>query len=89
MTRIAPLALTFCLFAPCLVGCTHMARPAVSELHGRVVANRETYECADYMGCPGGLSVRWCEHSEGGYDGSTHGWPTFGGDAVWEFVQSL
>src|SRR5690606_14454258 len=68
-------------------GCSMTATPVVSELHERVVANRESYECADYAGCASGQLVRWCEHSEGGYDGSTHGWPTFGGDEIWRFVQ--
>jgi hypothetical protein len=31
----------------------------------------------------------WCEHSEGGYDGSTHGWPLFGGQQIWDFVSAL
>jgi len=33
--------------------------------------------------------VVWCEHSEGGYDGTTHGWPLFGGDQIWAFVSGL
>jgi poly(3-hydroxybutyrate) depolymerase len=70
-------------------GCTNEAVPELSGLHDRVVANRESHECADYQGCGDGLPVRWCEHSEGGYDGSTHGWPQFGGDAIWEFVSAL
>ena len=65
------------------------ALPPVNELHDRVVATLESHECADYDGCDAGLPVRWCEHSEGGYDGSTHGWPDFGGDEIWAFVRSL
>jgi hypothetical protein len=42
-----------------------------------------------YPGCDARKSVVWCEHSEGGYDGSTHGWPLFGGQQIWEFVQAL
>ncbi|MGE0786527.1 MAG: PHB depolymerase family esterase [Sandaracinaceae bacterium] len=70
-------------------GCTHMPSVPIAELHDRVVMTRESHECADYMGCPAGASVRWCEHSEGGYDGSTHGWPSFGGDEIWSFVSGL
>lgn len=70
-------------------GCTSTTIPVISELHARVVANRESHECTDYQGCDEGLPVRWCEHSEGGYDDSTHGWPLFGGDAIWEFVSAL
>jgi len=69
-------------------GCTSEAVPDVADLHGRVVMNRESHECADYQGCEG-PPVRWCEHSEGGYDGSTHGWPDFGGQEIWDFVRAF
>ena len=68
-------------------GCMDVTDPPIVDLHARVVATRESHECADYRGCEG--LVRWCEHSEGGYDGSTHGWPLFGGAAIWEFVSAL
>lgn len=67
-------------------GCTNESVPELSGLHDRVVMNRESHECADYQGCDDGVPVRWCEHSEGGYDGSTHGWPDFGGQEIWDFV---
>ncbi len=70
-------------------GCDNDTNPAIAGLHQRVVDDRESHECADYLGCDPGLPVRWCEHSEGGYDGSTHGWPLFGGAAIWEFVSAL
>jgi len=70
-------------------GCTSETAPPIAGLHGRVVTTRESHECADYLGCDTGLPVRWCEHSEGGYDGSTHGWPLFGGTAIWEFISAL
>lgn len=70
-------------------GCMMTAVPPVAELHARITAAGEIYECADYQGCNAGLPVRWCEHSEGGYDDSTHGWPSFGGAEIWAFVQSL
>lgn len=70
-------------------GCSDQTDPAIADLHGRVVLNRESHECADYRGCDPGLPVRWCEHSEGGYDDSTHGWPLFGGAEIWNFVSAL
>jgi poly(3-hydroxybutyrate) depolymerase len=69
--------------------CDSTSVPAVADLHPRVVANRESHECAVYDGCDPGKPVVFCEHSEGGYDGSTHGWPLFGGDEIWSFVQTL
>ena len=35
------------------------------------------------------LPPGWCEHSEGGYDNSTHGWPRVGGQLVHDFTASL
>ncbi len=52
-------------------------------------AGENATECIDFQGCDEGLPVRWCEHSEGGYDGSTHGWPSQGGPLAVEFMQSL
>lgn len=69
--------------------CANTSVPLVADLHARVVMNRESHECAVFDGCDAGKPVVWCEHSEGGYDGSTHGWPLFGGDRIWEFVQAL
>ena len=45
--------------------------------------------CADADGCAADYPVRWCEHSEPGYDGSTHGFPIFGGPEAWSFVSAL
>lgn len=70
-------------------GCTAEVTTPIADLHARVVATRESHECTDYVGCPASFPVRWCEHSEGGYDGSTHGWPLFGGEAIWTFVSAL
>lgn len=69
--------------------CGNTSAPPVTELHARVVMNKESHECAVYDGCDPEKPVVWCEHSEGGYDGSTHGWPLFGGDRIWAFVQDL
>ncbi len=70
-------------------GCDIETVPTISEVHDAVVAEPESHGCVEYQGCDAGNPVVWCEHSEGGYDGSTHGWPLFGGDRIWEFVQAL
>jgi poly(3-hydroxybutyrate) depolymerase len=57
------------------------SRP-IEVLHQSVVTARESHACLEYGGCDNGHGVGWCEHSEGGYDGSTHGWPKFGGTIV-------
>ena len=69
--------------------CTSTATPPVAQIHAAVVARPETHGCSMYEGCDPGVPVMWCEHSEGGYDGSTHGWPKFGGQAIWDFVKGL
>ena len=70
-------------------GCESTAVPPLGPAHDSVVANRESHQCVAYQGCDPGKPVVWCEHSEGGYDGSTHGWPKFGGQQIWDFVQAL
>jgi polyhydroxybutyrate depolymerase len=70
-------------------GCSEETVPTIAEVHAMVTATMETHGCAAYQGCTPSNQVTWCEHSEGGYDGSTHGWPLFGGQAIWDFVQSL
>lgn len=74
-------------------GCTATTVPDEATAHAAVQEQRDQmqghHECIDYQGCQTGYPVRWCEHSEGGYDNSTHGWPSFGGDEIWSFVQSL
>jgi polyhydroxybutyrate depolymerase len=70
-------------------GCDAETVPPISEIHDAVVEERESHGCAEYQGCDAGVPVVWCEHSEGGYDGSTHGWPLFGGQRIWEFVSAL
>jgi polyhydroxybutyrate depolymerase len=72
-----------------LDGCSEDTVPTIDEVHASVTATMESHDCAEYQGCDAGVPVTWCEHSEGGYDGSTHGWPLFGGQAIWDFVQSL
>ncbi|MBC8073489.1 MAG: hypothetical protein IAG13_34530 [Deltaproteobacteria bacterium] len=70
-------------------GCSADTVPTIEAVHASVTATMESHDCAEYQGCDDGVPVVWCEHSEGGYDGSTHGWPLFGGQAIWDFVQSL
>jgi len=74
-------------------GCTERTRPTIDEAHGAVRAARdggqETYRCVDYEGCRPSLNVQWCEHGEGGYDNSTHAWPTFGGQILVRFLEHL
>jgi len=70
-------------------GCSDQTAPPIAEVHAAVEAAPETHACAAYQGCTPGLPVVWCEHSEGGYDDSTHGWPLFGGQQIWAFVQAL
>lgn len=69
--------------------CSADTVPPISEIHDSVTSTPESHGCAVYQGCDAGLGVTWCEHSEGGYDGSTHGWPLFGGQEIWDFVNAL
>lgn len=74
-------------------GCTTETIPDLATVHAEIQASRDieqtNYKCVDYQGCDAGLPVRWCEHSEGGYDNSTHGWPTAGGQMIWDFIQQF
>jgi poly(3-hydroxybutyrate) depolymerase len=74
-------------------GCTEVTVPELSTMHQEIRDSRDADEtnhgCVDYQGCDEGLPVRWCEHSEGGYDNTTHGWPTAGGQMIWDFVSQF
>jgi len=76
-------------------GCSASTAPNLDGMHAEVRKARdatpkvETAECVDYQGCAAHQPVRWCEHSYGGYDGSTHGWPPVGGQLIWDFVSKL
>jgi polyhydroxybutyrate depolymerase len=76
-------------------GCSEVSRPAISEMHAGVRSARdqkpslETLACVDYAGCTKGSPLRWCEHSYGGWDNSTHGWPPTGGQVIWDFIKGL
>ncbi|RYZ04849.1 MAG: hypothetical protein EOO73_21980 [Myxococcales bacterium] len=52
-------------------------------------AKLEEASCVDIAGCRAGSPLRWCEHSYGGYDGSTHGWPPVGGELIARFLSEL
>lgn len=69
--------------------CDDSPAPSLDEVRSTVEATAETHACAEYPGCDPGHPVTWCEHSVGGYDDSTHGWPPFAGQAIWDFVQAL
>ncbi len=74
-------------------GCTTETVPDLAEVHTRIRASRDAmttdWACVDYQGCDPKFPVRWCEHSQGGYDDSTHGWPSDGGLMIWDFVSGL
>jgi polyhydroxybutyrate depolymerase len=73
--------------------CSERTTPGIEEAHRAVRAARDagraTYRCVDYSGCADGVPVRWCEHGEGGWDNSTHAWPTFGGQMIADFLDTL
>ena len=69
---------------------------ALADLHTMIstgAANK--IKCVDAPTCSSDYPVRWCEHSEGGYDNSTHGWPSNSTEAdgagteIWNFWNSL
>lgn len=74
-------------------GCTATTTPPLADMHAEVRSARdkkpsvETLACAAYEGCRSPL--HWCEHSYGGWDNSTHGWPPVAGQVIWDFVRSL
>jgi poly(3-hydroxybutyrate) depolymerase len=76
-------------------GCAASTTPPLADMHAKVRGARdqkpsmETLACVDYDGCNQASPLRWCEHSYGGWDGSTHGWPPIGGQVIWDFVKSL
>jgi poly(3-hydroxybutyrate) depolymerase len=78
-----------------LAGCNAESQPPLAQMHASIRQARdatpsvERAECVDYVGCAAKSPLRWCEHSYGGYDGSTHGWPPVGGQLIWDFVSRL
>jgi poly(3-hydroxybutyrate) depolymerase len=75
--------------------CADSTVPPLANMHAEIRAKRdakpsvEDAKCVDYQGCAAASPIRWCEHSYGGYDGSTHGWPAVGGRLIWDFVKGL
>jgi poly(3-hydroxybutyrate) depolymerase len=76
-------------------GCSEATTPPLAEMHAQVRRARdqkpsvETLACVDYAGCAAASPLRWCEHSYGGWDNSTHAWPPVGGQLIWDFVKAL
>jgi polyhydroxybutyrate depolymerase len=74
-------------------GCSNITVPPIADIHAQIRAARDQMlgmsACVDYQDCDPGYPVRWCEHSEGGYDNSTHGWPAVGGQLVYDFTRAL
>jgi poly(3-hydroxybutyrate) depolymerase len=74
-------------------GCSETTLPELATVHDDIRAKRdamptdEDIGCVDYQDCT--TPVRWCEHSYGGFDLSTHGWPAPGGQLIGEFVRNL
>lgn len=73
-------------------GCSPKTVPDVAAITSRIQAARQAKRtevaCVDYQGCRD-APVRWCVHSEGGYEDLNHGWPTAGGQLIWDFVAAL
>lgn len=76
-------------------GCT-LPPPNLETVHsdvtGAYAAEEDLTSCVTFEGCDDGLPVRWCEHSEPGYDpinAATHGWPSTGGNLAVEFMKEL
>jgi poly(3-hydroxybutyrate) depolymerase len=74
-------------------GCQPTTQPALTVLRDEIRTARtkgqDAFDCVDYVGCGAGLPVTWCEHSQGGYDGSTHGWPTGASERMGAFLAAL
>lgn len=49
----------------------------------------ENIECTAYQGCLPGATVTWCIHGQDGYDDTTHGWPTRGGEVIRAALEAL
>jgi poly(3-hydroxybutyrate) depolymerase len=74
-------------------GCQQSTEPPLATLREKIRAARskglDAIDCVDYVGCDQRLPVTWCEHSQGGYDGSTHGWPTGASQRMRTFLEKL
>ncbi|MDF3070016.1 MAG: hypothetical protein K0R38_5617 [Polyangiaceae bacterium] len=74
-------------------GCQPSTVPPLADMHAAIRQARdakvEEARCVDVAGCATDSPLRWCEHSYGGYDGSTHGWPPLGGQLISSFIGKL
>jgi poly(3-hydroxybutyrate) depolymerase len=72
-------------------GCQQPAKPDLAAVEARIQAARQAgktvFACVDYPNCSH-ANVRWCVHSEAGYEDLNHGWPTLGGQTIWDFVSA-
>jgi poly(3-hydroxybutyrate) depolymerase len=72
-------------------GCSAETSPPLLPMHERLMAasaaGREEIACVEYQGCRG-RRVVWCEHSFGGYNGATHGWPPAASPFIWDFLRA-
>ena len=73
-------------------GCSMTTVPPLAEVKSKITAARAAKRgeiaCARYEGCTK-APVGWCEHSFGGYDNSTHGWPDPAAQLIWDFMKEL
>jgi polyhydroxybutyrate depolymerase len=73
--------------------CQQTTEPPLATLREEIRAARSqgqnSIDCVSYSGCDPRLPVSWCEHSQGGYDDSTHGWPTGASERIAKFLETL
>ena len=62
--------------------------PDLASARMKTSAADNVFTCVSYKDCKQN-PVRWCEHSVGGYNGTTHGWPPAASPEIWNFVQGL
>jgi poly(3-hydroxybutyrate) depolymerase len=48
----------------------------------------EMSNCVEYQGCDEGFPVFWCLHNDPEYSNTSHGWPHFAADMLWELFSS-
>jgi poly(3-hydroxybutyrate) depolymerase len=73
-------------------GCTMTTVPPLAEIKTKITTARAAkmgdIACARYQGCTK-APVGWCEHSFGGYNNTTHGWPDPAAQIIWDLVKEL
>jgi hypothetical protein len=64
----------------------------LTALHGKIQKARDARKtalaCLDFQKCKE-APLRWCVHSEAGYEDLNHEWPSDGGKIIWDFVSAL